>query len=71
MKKIIVPIIITIVLTMYFLLMIFGIANISASPILNTLGIMLYLVLIVINISVLIERIKEIRSSEKDDLSKY
>ena len=70
-KKIIAPVIITIALIIY--ISFFGWAF-SATPIpfLNKiLGLIIPLGFIGVSIYVLIERIKEIRSGEEDDLSKY
>ena len=70
-KKLIAPIIITILLAAYFVTsMIAWVLN----PVLlvgKIIGILIPLALIGVSVFVLIERIKEIRSGEEDDLSKY
>ncbi|HLR20818.1 MAG TPA: hypothetical protein VK087_02310 [Tissierellaceae bacterium] len=70
-RKLIAPLIIISFIIIYFLLMIVGFINISAPLGLRIIIILIYLILIGISISVLISRIKELRSDEKDDLSKY
>lgn len=71
MKKIIPPIIITIILIVYFVFYISGAIQITEPVWLRVTGIIVPLALIGVSIFVLIERIKEIRSGEEDDLSKY
>ncbi|NLY85651.1 MAG: hypothetical protein GX077_04795 [Tissierellia bacterium] len=71
MKKILPPIIITIILIMYFLLFISGAITIYEPMWLRVTGVIIPLALIGVSIFVLIERITEIRSGEEDDLSKY
>ncbi|HZK24775.1 MAG TPA: hypothetical protein VFC74_05235 [Oscillospiraceae bacterium] len=70
-KKIIAPVIVTLIVVLYF-------AFISRMSLLQPLPLMarilaiaIPLALISVSIYVLIERIKEIRSGEDDDLSKY
>lgn len=70
-KKIIAPIIITCILILYFIFWILGIINIPDSLGVKIIGIIIPLFFIGVSIFVLIERIKEIRSGEEDDLSKY
>lgn len=70
-KKIIAPIIITCLLILYFIFWILGIINIPDLLGIKVLGIIIPLAFIGVSIFVLIERIKEIRSGEEDDLSKY
>ena len=70
-KKLIAPIIITILLAAYLVMsMIVWVLN----PVLlvgKIIGILVPSALIGVSVFVLIERIKEIRSGEEDDLSKY
>ena len=70
-KKIIAPIIITCLLILYFTAFILGIIRIPDSLWIKAVGIIIPLFFIGVSIFVLIERIKEIRSGEEDDLSKY
>jgi len=70
-RKIIVPIIITLILILYFSFLILGILSIANEIVFKILATITPLVLIGFSISALIDRIKEIRSGEEDDLSKY
>lgn len=70
-NKIIAPIIVTIILVTYYSLAIFGILRVPESLILKVIGTIIGLILIGVSINSLIQRIKEIRSGEYDDLSKY
>lgn len=70
-KKIIPPIIITCVLVLYFIFWFLGVISIPDPLWLKILGTIIILFFIGVSIFVLIERIKEIRSGEEDDLSKY
>lgn len=70
-KKIIAPIIITILLIIYLSFFIWGWSIISVPILIRVIGLVIPLALIGVSIFVLIERIKEIRSGEEDDLSKY
>lgn len=70
-KKLIAPIIVAIIIVMYFVF-ILTITVLQSMPIPGKLlAVIIPLALIGIIIFVLIERIKEIRSGEYDDLSKY
>lgn len=70
-KKLIAPIIITILLVMYFIGFIF-ICILNPFPLIGKIiGIVIPLVFTGTSVYVLFERIKEIRSGEEDDLSKY
>lgn len=71
MKKIVPPIIITIILIAYFILYISGAIHIPEPWWLRVTGVIIPLALIGVSIFILVERIKEIRSGEEDDLSKY
>ena len=70
-RKIIAPLIITCILMVYFTFFILGIVSIPGPLRVKTIGIIIPLALMGVSIFVLIERIKEIRSGEEDDLSKY
>lgn len=70
-KKMIAPIIITILLIIYLSFFIWGWSCINAPFGVKLIGLLIPLFLIGVSIFVLIERIKEIRSGEEDDLSKY
>ena len=70
-KKLIAPIIITILLAVYLVMsMIVWVLN-PVFLVGKIIGILVPLALICVSVFVLIERIKEIRSGEEDDLSKY
>jgi len=70
-KKIIAPVVITVLLVLYlasFLLTwLFNPFSLSV----KLIGTLIPLALIGVSVYVLVERIKEIRSGEEDDLSKY
>ncbi|MDO5541305.1 MAG: hypothetical protein Q4F83_14780 [Eubacteriales bacterium] len=71
-KKLIAPTIITVLLVLYFMgyaLMIAAIDDISL--IVKLFGFLIPALLTGVSVSVLVERIKEVRSGEEDDLSKY
>ena len=70
-KKLIAPIIITIITVIYlcFIMMVFLFNSVSGGVML--LGVVILLILVLISVYVLMERIKEIRSGEEDDLGKY
>lgn len=70
-KKIIAPIIITVIICLYYML--FAILSICFPIpfIVKVFGIIIPLFFVAVCIYVLLERIKEIRSGEEDDLSKY
>ncbi|MCF6465235.1 hypothetical protein [Clostridium sp. Cult2] len=70
-KKMIAPIIITILLIIYFSFFIWGWSYITVPFWVKIMGILIPLALMGASVFVLIERIKEIRSGEEDDLSKY
>ena len=69
-KKMIAPLIVTIFVVMYFVLY-FGILIITIPKPWNILLGIIPVILIIVLIYVCYERIKEIRSGEEDDLSKY
>lgn len=70
-EKLIAPIIVTAVLVLVF----FGYALVCAilplPAFLKLIGLLIPLSLLGVSVYVLLERIKEIRSGEEDDLSKY
>lgn len=70
-KKVIAPIIVTIILVVYFSLFILGILIVPEALWMRITGIIIALIFIGISIYNLVQRIKEIRSGEYDDLSKY
>lgn len=70
-KKIFAPIIITILLIIYFGIFVITCFYISVPIVWKIIGSLIPLALISVSIYVLMERIKEIRSGEEDDLSKY
>jgi uncharacterized membrane protein (DUF485 family) len=70
-RKIIAPIIITILLVIYLgFFILTGLSN-PFSLAIKIIGIFIPLALIGVSVFVLVERIKEIRSGEEDDLSQY
>jgi hypothetical protein len=71
LKKIIAPVIITILLLVYLATYLWGWSHITAPSWLRAIGLIVPVCLMGVSIYVLIERIKEIRSGEEDDLSKY
>ena len=71
-KKIIAPIVITVILVLYYIGFAIACIMLDKLPLLiKLLGGIIPLFFVGISIYVLIERIKEIRSGEEDDLSKY
>mgnify|MGYP001194414037 CR=1 FL=1 len=70
MKKIIPPVIITLILIIFYLLYFWG-HPYRGTYVFKVTEIIVPLALIGVSIFVLIERIKEIRGGEEDDLSKY
>lgn len=70
-KKMIAPVVITVIVILYFSFYIFGLDMMVEPFWVKTIGILTILALIGVSIFVLAERIKEIRSGEEDDLSKY
>ncbi len=72
MKKIIPPIIITILAIIYCIINVVTLFYTSdGKRLVLVVGVVVSLAVIVIMIGVCAERIKEIRSGEEDDLSKY
>lgn len=71
-KKLIAPILITILIVFYFTFYIWlGIFTSEIPLIMKILLVVFPMALIVLAIYMLIERIKEIKGGEEDDLSKY
>lgn len=70
-RKMIAPIVITVIFIIYFVG--FGIVVYTMKPpgIVCVLGILIPVLLAGVMLAVCIQRIKEIRSGEEDDLSKY
>jgi hypothetical protein len=71
MKKLIAPIIITLLLLMYYGFILFNLIRIPESMGIRILWLVIPLGLMGVSVFVLIERIKEIRSGDEDDLGKY
>ncbi len=70
-KKVIAPVVITILLIVYFVLYLtLGLSASIPTPY-KIIGVLVPLGLIGVSIYVLVERIKEIRSGEEDDISQY
>jgi len=70
-KKLIAPIIITILLVIYLGTFVVTCFYTSVPVVWKIIGSLIPLALISVSIYVLMERIKEIRNGEEDDLSKY
>lgn len=70
-KKLIAPIVITILLIVNFSIFLISWIFIPIPAVGKLVGTLIPLGLIWVSIYILIERIKEIRSGEEDDLSKY
>ena len=71
MKKLIAPIIITFLLLMYFGFVLLNLIRIPESMGIRILWLIIPLALMGVSVFVLIERIREIRSGDEDDLGKY
>lgn len=70
-RKLAAPIIITAILVVIFLVYIFIFAIIPIPVPFKLIGILVELSLLGVSVYVLVERIREVRSGEEDDLSKY
>lgn len=70
-KKVIAPVIITILLLIYLATYLWGWSYITAPSWLKAIGLIIPICLMGVSIYVLLERLKEIRSGEEDDLGKY
>lgn len=70
-RKLIAPIVVTVILSLFFLFYL-AVCMIMPMPIVGkVIGAVICLALIGVSVFVLVERIREIRSGELDDLSKY
>jgi hypothetical protein len=70
-KKIIPPIIVVICILLYYTIGLIILINIKFPTIIKIIAIIVSIIITVVFIIVLLERIKEIRSGEENDLSKY
>ena len=70
-KKMIAPIVITIVVVLYFLVYCVVLISLIQTPVLRVLLAVVPLLLGAAMIGVLIQRIREIKGGEEDDLGKY
>ena len=71
-KKLIAPIIITVLIVLYFMFYMFIGVSIAEIPMfMKILALIIPIGLIVLSIYMLFERIDEIKGGEEDDLSKY
>lgn len=70
-KKLIAPIVITVLLALYWIAFVAMAFLISIPLWAKLLGSLIPLALIGVSLFVLVERIKEVRSGEEDDLSQY
>lgn len=71
MKKLVAPIVITLILLMYYGFILLNLIRIPESMGIRILWLVIPLGLMGVSVFVLIERIKEIRSGDEDDLGKY
>lgn len=69
-RKMIAPIVISVIMLVYFVAYFGFLISVTAGIGQYLMGI-LALILAVLDVAVLIERIKEIKSGEEDDISKY
>ncbi len=69
-KKLIAPIVVTVILALYFIVY-FGFLTTLLNGFFKYLLGIIPIVFVAITVYVCVERIKEIRSGEEDDLSKY
>ena len=70
-NKLAAPVIITVLLILYLFAFVFIWTVIQVPVIIQILGTVIPLAFVGVSIYVLVERVKEIRSGEEDDLSKY
>ncbi|GHV75680.1 hypothetical protein AGMMS49942_05010 [Spirochaetia bacterium] len=70
-KKIIAPIVVTIGIALYYTIGVIVLLNVALPDIIKVTAIIVSVIVTVVFVFVLIERIKEIRSGEEDDLSQY
>jgi len=71
MKKLVAPIVITLILLMYYGFILLNLIRIPESMGIRILWLIIPLALMGVSVFVLIERIREIRSGDEDDLGKY
>jgi hypothetical protein len=71
LKKLIAPVIITICLTCYHVIYGIVIVKLNIPNIIKIIALIFSIVITIAIIAVLIERIKEIKGGEEDDLGKY
>ena len=70
-KKIIAPIVVTIGITLYYTIGVIVLVHVALLNIIKVTSIIVSVIITVVFVFILIERIKEIRSGEEDDLSQY
>jgi predicted membrane metal-binding protein len=70
-KKLIAPIVITVLLVAYLALYLVFTASFPMPATQKIIGLLIPLVLMGVSVFVLVERIKEVRSGEEDDLGQY
>ncbi|NMA95880.1 MAG: hypothetical protein GX974_07560 [Clostridiales bacterium] len=70
-KRILAPVVVTIVLVLYFTGFLVVAVNIIDPLWVKIVGSVVPLILMGVSVYVLVERVKEIRGGEEDDLSKY
>ncbi len=70
-KKLVAPIVITLILLMYYGFILLNLIRIPESLGIRILWLIIPLALMGVSVFVLIERIREIRSGDEDDLGKY
>jgi hypothetical protein len=70
-KKIIAPIVVTIGITLYYTIGVIVLVHVALLNIIKVTAIIVSVIITVVFVFILIERIKEIRSGEEDDLSQY
>ncbi|SMC49083.1 hypothetical protein [Papillibacter cinnamivorans] len=71
-KKIVAPVVITVLLVVYFIFWLWLCVTMPGIPLaLKIIGAVIPCALIGVSVFVLMERIKEVRSGEEDDLGKY
>lgn len=70
-KKMVAPIVVTVILAIYLIVYSVTLLSVIEEPLIRLAAGIIPLGLLGVSIYVLIERIREIRSGEEDDLSKY
>lgn len=71
LTRLVAPVITTVLLIAYFIVFLVHWASVPIQGSAKTLGIVIPMCLMGVSVYVLVERIKEIRSGEEDDLGKY